>query len=97
MPDSAHAQEAVPECHKTSHESNSTQDHNTEDCDCPVITSITIEKTNSNFNLTKLAFNLVPISYHEYDSFTPTVLAYQAPPIIYDTSPLYIKHSILRI
>ena len=96
--DTAQASEAIPECHQTDHKTHdSSQDHNSEDCDCLNIISITIEKTNTHFELAKIAYGLVPLSYREYTSFVPTVIAYQAPPTVYDSSPLYIKHSILRI
>ena len=96
--DTAQASEAIPECHQTDHKTHdSSQDHNSEDCDCFNIISITIEKANSHFELTKTLFGLVPPSYLEYILFVPTTIAYQAPPIVYDTLPLYIKHSILRI
>jgi len=97
IPDTAQASESVPECHQTSHQTHDSRNHNSEDCDCPNVISITIEKTNTHFELAKIAYGLIPTSYQEDTSFAPKIIAYQAPPIVYDTSPLYIKHSILRI
>ncbi len=95
LTDIVQAEESAPSCHQTTHDAESSQ--NTEDCDCDQ--SIAVIKNNNALNDTLLAFviftNVQQQSNQFFDS-SPAVVT-QAPLQYYDTAPLYIKHSVLRI
>ncbi len=95
--DTAHAREIVSECHQKSHEAHGSQDHDSKECACPTITGISIEKTSHNLDLAKISFGPIETASQADDLFVPIVIAHHAPPIVYNTSPLYIKYSVFRI
>ncbi len=92
--DVVQAKEELPPCHQTSSTDDS---HDSTDCECDLTMAVLQNNVKSdqhvlaqsvfipqNIELTKL-------------SVVADIEAYQAPPLIYNSTPLYIKHSILRI
>jgi len=93
--DTVQAEEPTPLCHPTSHEKDSTK--NKKDCNCDE--SFTIAKKDVAFNapLVSGATFVIKLRTNIQNYVSPFAVAYQAPPQFYDTLPLSIKHSILRI
>jgi len=89
------AEELTPSCHQTEHKTDSSQ--NTEECGCDL--SLAIIKKDVALNDTLVAVATFVIEQQTGNQFTISsfIVANQAPPQFYDTSPLYIKYSILRI
>ena len=89
------AEEPTPSCHQTTHESDSSQ--STKECDCDH--SMTIAQKATFLKDSPVQVSTIPLDH--LFSYTSTISAkvdvYQAPPLVYDTSPLYIKHSNFRI
>jgi len=95
LTDFAQAVEPVPSCHQTEHETDTSQ--HTEECDCDQ--SLAIIKKEAVLNsllIDAIAFD-IKLQTKSRIYFSPVVAVFQAPPLVYDTAPLYIKHSILRI
>ena len=90
----AQAEESVPSCHQT-HETESSK--NTEDCECDQTLAI-LEKESFKINPIEIV-TLVSIKNQTgNETYFPIIkITNHDPPIIYDTIPLYIKHSVLRI
>ena len=92
---------SVPECH--SHAA-SQEAPSQEECDCPQVISIAIQKSDTNIQFTQLnTFKLGDIfssssSAQQILDDSAGLLAYQSPPQKYkEAVPLYLKHSILRL
>jgi len=82
----AQAKEAVPSCHQTAQETESSQ--NTDDCECDqslVIIKKDVVLSNSLVKVTTLGIDQ-PTSNQNY--FSPIVVAYHPSPQFYDTAPL---------
>lgn len=89
------AEEPTPSCHQTSQEKDSSK--NTKDCHCDQ--SLTIAKKDVVFNTTIatiVTFVVEPYANNQI-YVSQLAVAYQASLQYYDTAPLYIKHSVLRI
>ena len=89
------AEEPTPSCHQTTHESDSSQ--STKECDCDHSMTIAQKATFLKNSLLQVSTITLDQLFSDYSTISAKVDGYQAPPLIYDTSPLYIKHSILRI
>ena len=89
------AQEPTPSCHQTTHGEQPSQETN--ECEC--------DQTLATFKEATFLKNLLmQVTYVSVADFSNNIFyvvseinAYQAPPMVYETSPLYIKHSILRV
>lgn len=91
----AEAEEPVPSCHQTTHDTESSQ--NTEECECDEALAV-IEKESHKINPLEVGSLLGIDCQIGSEIYLPIVkIANHDPPVIYDTTPLYIKHSILRI
>jgi len=93
--DIVQAEELTPSCHQTTHESDSSK--SMQECGCDQSLA-----TVQNATFLKDSFlHTSPITLDQlisdYSTISAKVDVYQAPPLVYDTSPLYIKHSNLRI
>ena len=95
LTDTVQAEESTPSCHQTTHESESSQSAKECDCDHSVAT---VQKATL---LKDSLVQVFTITIVQLLSGTSTVSVkvdvFHAPPLVYDTSPLYIKHSNLRI
>ena len=89
------AQEPVPSCHQTTQDTESSQ--STEECDCEQSLAMVKETTPLKASFLQIATISLDQSSGNYSFISTKTGAYQAPPQFYDTSPLYIKHSTLRI
>jgi len=92
---SAQAETQTPSCHQTTQDTESSQ--NTEECDCDQTLTIVKESPflkDSMFQVSTISLNELS-NKHIFVFVKANV--YQAPLIVYDTSPLYIKHSTLCI
>jgi len=89
------AEEPTPSCHQTTHESESS--NSAKECNCDH--SMTIAQKATFLKNSLLQVSTIPLDQHfsDYSTISAKVDVYQAPPLVYDTSPLYIKHSVLRI
>lgn len=95
LTDSLHAQQPEPSCHSTNHQSAAHQ--NTDDCGCDRTMAILQDGAVMDIAVVKTS---IPAILHEiHDLLEPAVFETTAfsPPVVLDTSALYIKHSILRI
>ena len=93
--DTVQAKSPTPACHQTAQDTESS--HKGETCDCDQSIAIIKKDVVVNDAVLSLAMFFVeqhPIS-HLLNSFV--VLAYQVPQPFYDTLPLYLKYSILRV
>jgi len=93
--DTVQAEELTPSCHQTEQETESSQ--NTEECGCDQSMAIVkkdVALKDSVIAVTILIFDQKPENRLSYSS---RVVAYQAPLQFYDTSQLYLKHTVLRI
>jgi len=89
------AEEPTPSCHQTTHESEPSD--SAKDCDCDQSLATVKEAKFLKDSLSQFAtVSLDQLSAHSSTIFAK-VDAYHSPPLVTDTSPLYIKHSILRI
>ena len=92
--DIVQAGDSSSSCHQETHEAESSA--NGEECDCDQSLATAQETTSSKVLLTYAStLDLVRLSSYGYTSVWSD--AYQAPPLVYDTSPLYLKYSTLRI
>ena len=94
LTDFAQAAEPAPSCHQTNDHDTS---QNSDECDCNQFFAITKKDVTKVKSLVKAALSgIVQKAINQYydGAFVTT---YQTPPQVYVTSPLYIKHSILRI
>lgn len=89
------AKEPVPSCHQTAQDSDSS--NKTEECECDQSFATLKEYTQTKDALQQIATISLDQLHSRNFYISSEVDAYQAPPLIYDTSPLYIKHSILRV
>ena len=88
--------EEKPSCHQTHQASHSTS-HDTKECDCDH--SLAVLQTEKSFLPSFSVMDFLNMDQPILE-VTPMVFdaqAYQGPPLYNDTTPLYIKHSILRI
>jgi len=95
-PSKVQAEDSVPKCHQTTQDSESSQSHVNDSC-CLDIVSLNLEKVNFHFEQTQIAKLISPIFTSTFSPIASNAEAYQAPPHFYNTLPLYIKYSILRI
>lgn len=95
LTDSLHAQEPEPSCHSTNHKNTTSQ--NAGDCVCDRSMAVIQNGAVMDMAVVKTVFPAVALQIHETLYAPVFERATQAPPVIYDTSPLYIKHSVLRI
>lgn len=95
LPKTLEAKEEQMSCHQSSESHEPTQE--TDECSCDDTLAILTEKVDSKIDLLSKAMlvsnaplsdSILQISFKTAD---------HPPPIIIDTSPLYIKNSILRI
>jgi len=89
------AEEPTPSCHQTTHESESSQ--SAKECDCDHSVSTAQKATFLKDSLVQVFTIPLDQLSSVYSAISAKVDVYQAPPLVYDTSPLYIKHSNLRI
>lgn len=95
LTDTVQAEEPAPSCHQTAHESGSSQ--SAEDCDCDHSLSTVQKETFLKSSLVQVSTAPLDQLFSDDKSISEKVNVYQVPPLVYDTSPLYIKHSNLRI
>jgi len=89
------AEELTSSCHQTTHESESSQ--SAKECDCNQSMTIFQEATFLKNSLVQVSTIIPDQLFSDYSTISAKVDVYQAPPLVYDTLPLYIKHSNLRI
>jgi len=89
------AEEPTPSCHQSTHDTESS--NSTKECDCDYFMTTAQKATFLKNSL--LQVSTIPLDqlFSDYSNISAKVDGYQAPTLIYDTSPLYIKYSILRI
>ncbi len=92
---SSQAAESIPACHQSMDDNDASQ--NSDECNCNQSLAV-LEKNVDNFNVLKVV-SLLDIEKQVGQEFNGMRLIAKnhPPPMIYDTSPLYIKHTILRI
>ena len=95
LTDTVQAEESTPSCHQTTHESGSSQ--SAEDCDCDYSLSTAQKATFLKSSLVQVSTVSLDQLFSDDRFVSEKVNVYQAAPLVYDTSPLYIKHSNLRI
>jgi len=93
--DTVQAEEPTPSCHQAEHETDSSQ--NIEECGCDQSMAIVKKDVALNDTLVAVATFVIEQQTGSQIYVPSFVAAYQAPPQFYDTLPLYIKHSVLRI
>ena len=89
------AKELTPSCHQTTHESESSQ--SAKECDCDHSVATAQKATFLKDSLVQVFTITLVQLFSETSTVSAKVDVYYAPPLVYDTSPLYIKHSNLRI
>ena len=96
LTDVAKAEEQpVPSCHQTTQGNELPQ--SAEECDCDQELAV-LEQDIIKINPIEVVVLLYADTRVDYEFYlTALTFGDHAPPIIYDTSPLYIKHSTFRI
>jgi hypothetical protein len=96
-----HVQEpSVPECHRSAADEPASA---TEECDCPQLISLTLQKSFVDIQLVQLknfkADNISPGAFlHQISDSTGTTVSWQAPPdAAVHATPLYLRYSNLRL
>jgi len=89
------AKESTPSCHQTTHDSESSQ--SAKECDCDHSIATTQKATFLKDSPVQVFTIILAQLFSETSAVSAKVDVYHAPPLVYDTSPLYIKHSNLRI
>lgn len=95
LTDNLRAQEPEPACHSTNHQSETPQ--GTDDCACD--RSMAVIQNGAVMDIAVVQAVFPAVGHQAPDRLEPVVLetAGHSPPLMLDTFPLYIKHSILRI
>jgi len=89
------AEEPTPSCHQTTHDTESS--NSTKECDCDHSMTIAQKATFLKDSLQQVSTIPLGQLFSDFSTIFAKVDVYHAPPLVYDTSPLYIKHSNLRI
>jgi len=89
------AEEPTPSCHQTTHESESS--NSAKECACDHSMTIAQKATFLKNSLAQVSTIPLDQLISDYSTISAKVDVYQAPPLVYDTLPLYIKHSNFRI
>ena len=89
------AEQIEPPCHQAAQDTESSK--NSAECDCDQSNAMIIAPSSLKDTQSRVVYIPSDQLSYEYFYLTAKVVAYQAPPLVYDPSPLYIKHSVLRI
>ena len=89
------AEEPTPSCHQTTHESGSSE--STKECGCDHSVTTVQKATFLKNTLVQISTIVLDQLFSDYSTISAKIDVYQAPPLVYDTSPLYIRHSNFRI
>ena len=95
MPETVQAKEEMPSCHQTAESNEPTQ--KADECSCDDTLAVLIEKVDSKIDLSDKTAIIINTPLSESISQISFKTVEHSPPPIIDTSPLYIKNSILRI